>query len=260
MDVQKLTQADVDRYVSGAVDIRPGMSYPNVVLLCEHGRNSVPSAWNNLGISHAFFATHFGADLGAADLTIEVAQRLGATAIVSNYSRLFLDYNRHSNDPDCFKLDMGGIPIPGNLDLSAEEIALRDRIARTPVEKAVDRWTMFGGREPPLLISLHSFSPIWANQVRSCEIGVMWREDERLAPRLIEALKKFEDIDIGDNEPYDFRTSDWYTLKRHGLDANVPAAYIEVRNSYLIDETMRSRVSDLITRAIQECITARGKG
>jgi predicted N-formylglutamate amidohydrolase len=61
----------------------------------------------------------------------------------------------------------------------------------------------------------------------------MWREDTRLAPPLIEALAKDTNYAVRSNEPYDFRTNDWFTLQRHGLDIGVPCAYIEIRNDLM---------------------------
>lgn len=253
MSVERLSTDEIESGASAAFTVYPGQQYPSVVLLCEHGGNAVPSPWKDLGIPRAFFDTHFGSDIGAAELTINVAERLGATAIVSNYSRLFLDYNRHSNDPDCFKLDMGGIPIPANQRLSETEIQLRERYARLPLERAIDQWTLAEATKPALLISIHSFSPVWNNQIRECEIGVMWREDTRLAHPLIEALRQ-GDIKVDDNQPYDFRTSDWFTLKRHGLDVGVPCAYIEIRNSFLIENGLQIRATEIISNAVGHCI------
>jgi predicted N-formylglutamate amidohydrolase len=69
--------------------------------------------------------TDWGYATGARNLTLAVAQILDASAIIANYSPLFLDYNRKSDDASCMRPDMGGIPIPGNLDLGDEERILR---------------------------------------------------------------------------------------------------------------------------------------
>jgi predicted N-formylglutamate amidohydrolase len=227
-----LSEKETGALAARAFSVFEGADDSGIVLLCEHGGRAVPAPWQDLGIPRLFFETHFGCDLGAAQLTREVGAKLGATAIVANYSRLFLDYNRKRSDPDCWRIEMGGIPIPGNLALTEEEIELRETIARTPLEKTVARWTEHAPARA--LISIHSFSPYWNNARRDCEIGVMWREDARLAPRLIETLSADARYVVRSNEPYDFRTSDWFTLQRHGLGIGLPCAYIEVRND-LID-------------------------
>jgi len=233
----QLCREEIHALAQEAVAVIVGTIHPEIVLLCEHGGRRVPAPWEDLGLSSAFFATHYGHDIGAAELTCTLAQQLGATAILGNYSRLFLDYNRKWSDPECRRIEIGGIPIPGNLDVTETEIEIREVIARAPVEATIARWTE--QRSAEAVISIHSFSPYWNNTKRSCEIGVMWREDARMAPRLIAELSKRGTYVVRDNEPYDFRTSDWFTLQRHGLQIGVPCAYVEVRND-LIDVPARA--------------------
>jgi predicted N-formylglutamate amidohydrolase len=233
-----LSHEEVAALAEGAAEVIAGTTRSDIVLLCEHGGSRVPAPWANLGLASLYFATHHGCDLGAAELTRAVAQELGASAIIANYSRLFLDYNRKRDDPECRRIEIGGVPVPGNLELAEAEIGVREAIARAPVERAIALWTE---QRPALaVISIHSFSPYWSNARRDCQIGVMWREDERVAPRLIEELSKPGTYVVRDNEPYDFRAHDWFTLQRHGLQIGVPCAYIEVRND-LINPAERTR-------------------
>lgn len=212
----------------------------------------MPAPWADLGLPSVFFATHYACDIGAADLTRAVARELGATAIVANYSRLYLDYNRKRNDPDCRRIEMGGIPVPGNLDITEEEVELREAVARIPVEGAVARWTE--QRPARALISIHSFSPYWNSAKRDCEIGVMWREDRRLAPRLIAELSRRGAFAVRDNEPYDFNTNDWFTLQRHGLQIGVPCAYIEVRNDLIALPAQMDALARYLGAAVLEAL------
>lgn len=236
--LRQLRREEIDALAEGAADVIAGTLHPDIVLLCEHGGRRVPGPWADLGLPSVFFATHHGCDIGAAELTRALAQELGATAIVANYSRLFLDYNRKRDDPECRRIEIGGVPVPGNLDLTAGEIEVREAIARAPLEGATALCTE--QRPARAVISVHSFSPYWSNAKRECEIGVMWREDTRLAPRLIGELSRPGTHVVRDNEPYDFRANDWFTLQRHGLEIGVPCAYIEVRND-LIETAARTQ-------------------
>jgi predicted N-formylglutamate amidohydrolase len=225
-----LSEKETDALAAQAVTVVAGTRNPDIVLLCEHGGSAVPATWQDLGLPRLLFETHLGCDLGAAELTRAVGAEIGATTIIAHYSRLFLDYNRKLSDPDCLRIEIGGIPIPGNLELTEKEIELRELIARAPVERAMAQWTE--QRSAKAVISIHSFSPYWNNAKRDCEIGVMWREDARLAPRLIEALSKKTKYVVRSNEPYDFRASDGFTLQRHGLEIGLPCAY-RVRNDLI---------------------------
>lgn len=249
-----LTEAEVASCVRDAVLVRPGLMRPGIVLLCEHGGFHIPKQWGNLGLADAFLDTHYAYDIGSRNLTLEVAHRIGATAVISNYSRLFLDYNRKSHDPYCMRMDMGGIPVPGNISVSDQERALRERIARHPVEKAVSE--LLEGERPVAraIISIHSFSPIWNNFHRSCEIGIMWKQDARLSQPLIEAIRSCGSFSVEDNQPYSFAENDWFTLDRHGLSIQVPNAYIEVRNDLIGDQASIQTMADILDASIRKVL------
>lgn len=249
-----LAEGQIAALAAAAVRVVPGKANGDIVILCEHGGKTVPAPWRDLGLAAPFLDTHFGSDIGAAQLSLAVAEALEATAVIAAYSRLFLDYNRKTHDPDAFRLDMGGIPVPGNLDLGPDEIALRERIARTPVETAVARLTETARARA--IISIHSFSPVWQSQRRSCEIGVMWREDARLPPALVDGLQRHSGRRVEDNQPYDFRSSDWYTLERHGLSVDVPCAYIEVRNDFISTPEGIAGLAPGIADAIADAVAA----
>lgn len=129
---------------------------------------------------------------------------------------------------------------------------MREAIARAPLEKAVALRTE--QRPARAVISIHSFSPYWSNARRDCQIGVMWREDARLAPRLIAELSQAGTHVVRDNEPYDFRDSDWFTLQRHGLEIGVPCAYIEVRNDLIDLSARRQAMANYLATALSQAV------
>lgn len=251
-----LGHGDIEKYSELAVSVVPGGRNRDIVLICEHANNRIPAAWNNLGLPEAFLDTHYGFDLGSKALTLEIARILGATAILSGYSRLFLDYNRKSHDPACIRPDMGGIPIPRNLGVDDEERRLRERIAREPVERAIEDWVEGCKSKAKAVISIHSFSPVWELAYRTCEIGVMWRADDRLSRRLIQSIGDTGTLRVEDNMPYSFKAGDWFTLDRHGIGIGVPNAYIEVRNNLIADEQSLGRVARALSKAIEEASRA----
>lgn len=247
---------EIEGYEQHAVSIFPGGHNRDIVLICEHAGNRIPESWHNLGLPDAFLETHFGFDLGSKALTLAIARKLGATAIVSEYSRLFLDYNRKAHDPACIRPDMGGIPIPLNLNVSEEERHLRVRIARDPVEAAIRDWVEGPKNKAKAVISLHSFSPVWELTFRKCEIGVMWKLDDRLPTRLMQSIRECGPFQVDDNLPYSFKDNDWFTLDRHGIAIGVPNAYIEVRNNLIDDTQSLEKVSTVLSAAIERACQA----
>lgn len=252
---ETLSESEIASYSQGAVSVVVGSANPDIVLLCEHGGREIPAEWNGLGMAEAFLETHFAHDIGSRNLTLKLAARLGATSVVANYSRLFLDYNRKSNDPSCIRPDLGGIPVPKNMRISDNERCVRERIARAPVERALA--TLLEGEQPvgKTIVSIHSFSPIWDATYRACEIGVMWKRDERLARPLFNALRTRARYRVEENQPYSFAESDWFTLDRHGLSIGIPNAYIEVRNDLIVEDQSAEEMANLLAGAIIEAIT-----
>jgi predicted N-formylglutamate amidohydrolase len=251
----RLDEEHVASLARNAVSVRLGRRNPGIVLLCEHGGKQVPEPWQRLGLSEAFFETHWAHDIGSRNLTLAIADMLDATAIISNYSRLFLDYNRKSHDPSCMRPDMGGIPVPGNLDLTEEDRLLRERIARRPVEQAVTDQLEGSEAAGRGIISIHSFTPVWDTSRRTCQIGIMWKRDARLSGPLLNSLGQRGQFAVEDNQPYSFAESDWFTLDRHGLSIDVPNAYIEVRNDLLDKPPAIETMAEALAHAIGLAIT-----
>ncbi len=245
-----LSDTEVARLARDAVSVQGSLGNSGVVLLCEHGGCQIPDPWEKLGLPDAFLDTHYAYDIGSRSLTTEVARRIDAVAVIANYSRIFLDYNRKSHDPCCMRLDMGGVPVPGNLKIPDEERELRERIARHPVEVAVSELLEGEWGNGGAIVSIHSFSPVWENQYRACEIGIMWKQDGRLSLPLMEAIRNLGVFSVEDNQPYSFAESDWFTLDRHGLSIGVPHAYIEVRNDLIGDQPSIDKMADFLAASI----------
>ncbi len=51
--------------------------------------------------------------------------------------------------------------------------------------------------KPPLIISLHSFTPAWKGVPRPWHAGILWDNDPRAIHPLIAALKAEGDIEVG---------------------------------------------------------------
>jgi predicted N-formylglutamate amidohydrolase len=250
MSVPVLSEAE-ERLLAAAVRTLPGADAAPL-LICEHAGNLVPAPWQNLGLPAALLDSHFAWDAGAGALTELLAARLDAPAVLATYSRLFLDLNRFPGDWDCLRPDLGGIPVPANLRVTAAERDLRERIARQPFDAAVA--ALLPGR--PAVVSIHSFTPWRDGLARPTEIGVLWREEAGLGPAVLAALRRDGRFAIGDNEPYDWRLSDGYSLRRHGLDRGLPCLYLEIRSDLLAHAAGREVIADALVPALAACTTS----
>ncbi len=232
---------------------RPGP----LALLCEHGGNAVPAPWADLGLPPALLASHFGYDPGAAALTRALAARLGAPAAIGRWSRLFLDLNRLEQAWECTRPDCSGIPVPGNLDVTPDDLAARLSVARTPFDAAADR----AMARRAVVLSVHTCTPVYHAHRRPWPVGVLWRERAVLAAPLIDALVAQGYDPVGDNEPYDWREAEGYTLQNTRIGGRV-ALYLEVRNDLLATDadvaTHAERIGAALETALADWEARRG--
>ena len=109
------------------------------LITCDHATNRVPD-WvggGSLGIAPEDMARHIAYDVGAAGLTRALADRLGAPAILTDFSRLVIDPNRGEDDPTLVMKLYDGSVIPANRHADAAEVARRMALFYTPYHQAL---------------------------------------------------------------------------------------------------------------------------
>lgn len=247
MSAPNLSDRDRDALAKASVTLHAAKRPSPLLLVCEHAGNLVPPPWRNLGLAAPFLDTHFAWDIGGAALTLLLAERLAAPAIMANYSRLFLDLNRAPADWDCLRPDMGGIPVPGNLAATEEDGALREAIVRVPFDAAMR--ASLAAR--PAVVSVHTFTPVMGGKTRPTDIGVLWRKECRMGHQALAELRRQQAFMIGSNEPYDWHVSEGYTLRHHGLDQGLACLYLEIRNDLLTTAADVAKMADALVPALQ---------
>ena len=217
-------------FIDGAVE-------SGVLILCDHASNAVPPDLGDLGLPGAEFQRHIAYDIGAAAVTRSLARRLGAPAILTRFSRLIIDPNRGRDDPTLVMRLSDGAVIPGNAGVDEAEV--QRRIARfyDPYDAAISaaiRRALAAGH-PPVVATVHSFTPVWRGRPRPWHVGVLWDADSRFAGPLLQALSAEEGLVVGDNEPYDGALAG-DTVDRHATVRGLANALIEIRQDLIADE------------------------
>ena len=179
-----------------------------VLIVCDHASNAIPPGYGSLGLEPEALGRHIAYDIGAAALARALAARLHAPAVLTTFSRLLIDPNRGADDPTLVMRYSDGAIVPGNAKTDAKEIARRLELFWAPYRDKVAATVeaMMATGEPPALVSIHSFTPVWRGAPRRWKVGVLWDRDDRIAKPLLEALAAEPDLHvdgIGDNEPYD---------------------------------------------------------
>jgi predicted N-formylglutamate amidohydrolase len=222
-----------------------------ILLVCDHASNAFPAALNQLGLADWVLEKHVAMDIGAAEVTRRLADRLDAPAVLSGYSRLIIDPNRQLHDVSAFIQVSDGIAVPGNLDLDEKDKQERVDSFFLPYHEAINhQLDLFRARSVvPAFISIHTCTPVFNNVVRHCHIGVMWDEDERIPVPLISRLRENPELSIGDNEPYSGRHPHDFTIDHHAESIGLPCVGIEVRQDLVATEDGVRKWSDILADA-----------
>lgn len=230
------------------------------VLLCDHASNFVPEQYGTLGLDAVELTRHIAWDPGALPVARRMAQVLDAPLVESCVSRLMIDCNRPLDAPDLIWTVSETTRIPGNENLSAAErerrVAMSWRPFHTAIEGLVEE-RLAAGRETRL-VSVHSFTPVYAGRARPWHVGILHDEDMRLARPMLEALRGQGDIVTGDNQPYSPADRVYFTLERHGRSRGLPCAMIEIRNDEIAEEAAQRGWADRLAKILSEIELAPG--
>ncbi|WP_373085411.1 N-formylglutamate amidohydrolase [Sneathiella sp.] len=222
---------------SRVFEIQHENSPSRLLFTVDHASRYIPDAYDNLGLEdQAVLYRHIAWDIGIEDVTRRLADKLQATAIYARFSRLLLDANRFPDDPASTPGSSDGVEIPANRALAVEEKKQRIDTYFRPYHGAIQSLldVKSAAHDSPLLISMHSFTPVMNDFERPWHIGVLWDSDARIAKPLLDILKQNSTLTVGDNEPYSARDPMGYTMSVHGTDRHIPNVAIEIRQD-LID-------------------------
>jgi predicted N-formylglutamate amidohydrolase len=219
------------------VEIIAGPLESGALILCDHASNAVPPDLGDLGLPAIEFRRHIAYDIGAAAVTRALARRLAAPAILTQFSRLVIDPNRGRDDPTLVMRLSDGAVVPGNAKVDAAEIARRLERFYEPYEAAVTAASDAAMRagHPPVIVAIHSFTPIWRGWPRPWHVGILWDADDRFAKPLLDGLRAEEGLVVGDNEPYDGALAG-DTVDRHATARGLANALVEIRQDLIADD------------------------
>ena len=223
-----------------------------LLLVCDHASRRIPESLGDLGVDPAVRRCHLAWDIGAGPLTEALAERLQATAVLQQYSRLVVDCNRQLLDPGAF-LEFGdGVIINGNRNLRYEDKQARANDIYWPYHYAIAE-ELVRLREqvrPPAVYAIHSFTPVMNGLPRSCEIGILWDKDQRISTPMIAGFREAGFV-VGDNEPYSGKAPQDFTIDHHAESAGLPHVGIEIRQDLIDDPEGVAALADVMVPLIE---------
>ncbi|WP_343080805.1 N-formylglutamate amidohydrolase [Ostreiculturibacter nitratireducens] len=229
------------------------------LVTCDHASNRVPEeiGGGSLGISASDMARHIAYDVGARGLTLALAERLDAPAVLSTFSRLVIDPNRGEDDPTLLMKLYDGTIIPENRKAGAAELERRKAAYYLPYHDAYE--SLAARRSDTVICAVHSFTPRLVGRAeRPWQIGILYsHRDERLAKPLIERLRQEPDLNVGNNEPYSGHL-DGDAIDRHALAHGRPNVLIELRHDLIALEEGQIAWADRLAPILEEVLAETG--
>jgi len=223
-----------------------------ILLICDHASHRFPQALGSMGLDPAARRCHLAIDIGAGALTERLADSLGVTAVLCQYSRLIVDCNRQLMDPGAY-LEFGdGIVVPGNRNLHQSDKDIRANEIYWPyhnaIEGQIERFQAQG--VDPVFIAIHSFTPVLNGESRTWEMGVLWDTDRTTSKIFVHDLREAGYL-VGDNEPYSGKAPQDFTIDHHAERIALPHVGIEIRQDLIHHDDGVARIAEVMHDVIK---------
>ena len=225
-----------------------------VLLVCEHAAKFIPEGLGNLGLDNGAAQSHIAWDPGALAVAERISDALDATLITQNVSRLVYDCNRPPDSDQAIRAESEVYQIAGNAGLTKAQLAERVDYIYRPFQEAVA--TAIATRAQTVLITIHSFTPVYNGTAREMQVGILHDQDRRLADAMLKAAAKNPVFTFERNAPYGPEDGVTHTLKEHALPNGLLNVMIEVRNDLLADEEGITAVATWLEGLLTSALTA----
>jgi predicted N-formylglutamate amidohydrolase len=224
------------------------------LLTCDHYGRLIPQALGDLGLPESELTRHIGWDIGIAGVAHALSAQLDAHLIAQRYSRLVIDCNRPPVAASSIPRISEATTIPGNEGLAHDATEARRQAIFDPYHRRIAEVIDTRQREgiPTVLVSLHSFTPVYAGIARPWHIGTLYQRDTRLPPLVLKLLRRESDLVVGDNEPYAVSDETDYTIPVHGEARGLMNSGIEIRQDLIADAAGQLQWAGRLARAFAE--------
>lgn len=234
------------------LDVRNEHGASDIVLICEHAGRLIPRSLGTMGLSEEDRLRHIAWDIGARSVATQLSDRFDAPLFMQRYSRLVCDCNRRPDVPSFTPEVSEATTIPANVGLSQEDRRLRAEAIFHPFHDAVTAFLDARARvgKPTVLVTIHSFTPVFLGRSRPWEIGVLYNRDAILSPAIADWLKQNTPYCVGVNEPYAVGDETDYAIPVHGEKRGLPCVEFEIRNDLIAEDAQAGPWADLLARAL----------
>ncbi|MDF1608137.1 N-formylglutamate amidohydrolase [Hoeflea sp. YIM 152468] len=236
-----------------------------IVLVCEHASNRMPRSLGSLGLDEAALESHIAWDIGAQRVAENLSDDLDASLVSQRFSRLAYDCNRPPMSPGAYPERSEIYGVPGNAGLSAAEKDRRADALYHPFHHALDTLidARLGQGRTVVLVTVHSFTPVYFGRPRDGHLGILHDDDGALADAMLAAAAAAQLDLVRRNYPYGPDDGVTHTLQRHGLTRQIANVMLEIRNDLISDETGQriwaERIADLLRASLAQLKSKGGR-
>lgn len=234
-------------------------------LTADHAGQTIPRSLGRLGVPESELVRHIAWDIGIEGTSRFLADALDAFFIGQGYSRLVIDCNRDLAVPTSIVEISEHTEIPGNRQIGHADRLRRQEEIFWPYHRRVaeelDRRKRAG--MPTVLISMHSFTPVFKSIGRQWHVGVLYNRDPGFARIVLDLLEREGDLVVGDNEPYRVGDLTDYTIPVHGERRGLPHVELEIRQDLIAEEAGQRAWAERLARILPEALRryeTRGQG
>ena len=231
------------------------------VLVCEHASNVIPAAFDNLGLSCDLLQSHIAWDPGALPVAQVMSIKLDAPLVWQRVSRLIYDCNRAPEAESAVAPISENHEIPGNRNLSAAQRQARIEQYYAPFHgvlgNCIDR--QVAAQRQPVVITVHSFAPVFGRQKRDLHIGILHDTDSRFADTLIDVSRAKSDYVIRRNEPYGPQDGVMHTLATQALPRGLLNVMLEIRHDLIEDPGSQRAMGEWLSDRAAEAMASMPK-
>ncbi|MEX0606247.1 MAG: N-formylglutamate amidohydrolase [Marinobacter sp.] len=218
------------------------------LLVCEHASCFIPPEFESLGLPPELRTAHIAWDPGALAVAQRLSRTLDARLVAATVSRLVYDCNRPPTAQDAMPRKSEVYDIPGNLNLTQHGREQRIQDYYEPFQALLTETlaTTKSTSSVPVMATIHSFSPVYREQQRTTEIGILHDSDTRFADTLLQLAPQHSPLKFRRNDPYGPADGVTHTLQAHGLKTGVMNVMIEIRNDLIRTQVQQDAMAAML--------------
>ncbi|NQV44779.1 MAG: N-formylglutamate amidohydrolase [Rhodospirillales bacterium] len=221
--------------VDEVVEVTNPSGAGDFVLVCEHAVNAIPPELDNLGLNSDALQSHIAWDPGAYPVAKAVSEKLDAPLVAPRVSRLVYDCNRDGAAESAVPERSEAYEIQGNRGLGEDERKARADQYYAPFHDAVTGVIekRIGEGCAPVIMTVHSFAPVYDGETRDLDVGIIHDEDARFADAYLSVAEADATFKVQRNAPYSAADGVTHTLKEHALSRGLLNVMVEIRNDLI---------------------------